>query len=754
MTGGSPFFEIFVEDDQCTVARFAPGVPGPHATETTIINNSPAGLPMSVTRNGDVLETYSYDTAARHVSSTNPGVQTVTMTLDACGNPVSTVVTAHATIPGTPDETFTTTASYDAACRWVSTSDSVGNTLLHEYDSQNRVTSETLPGGLVMHHAYDSVSLMGAFSSEAHSYSTGLMGEVTCSSICLAGECVSATDVMGYTTSFTSDAQGRATGRFFPDGTFETRTFDALGHVASFQRQDGTLATSSYDLRGRRTVSIVTSPLPGVLPGPPIECAYDGLDRCVLLTEGGSTVACAFDSLGNLLSESQNGHATVHTYSHRGETGVSSGGGLRFHMERNAQGQLVSFSRVHPATGAVLSPPLSACDFSGFDCVREIRADGVVTTSDIRSDGEQPLSFPGGHEDFSFGECVRSIITGPTGTVLEDHVTRRNRDQCETQHLRAFAGGAAPPLRLQTFTLDERNLATRCVTQVRTTAGAAAVTESDVQYELDARGQRTSATGSSEPGLYTSSDLFPGADRQMAQYSTWSRGALTWDPNGGLTHLSRGPGGMDLVYDARFRLTDVLNSATGIPLASYGYDGCGRRTATTTYAEDGFTTETTFFIYNGDLCILELNALGTVVKSFATDGTNSICFSDENGNPSYTHSGEMAVRGKVKDIRDTGIGRLHSPGCDLITSSTGTPIERLACDDACRPIFLGPAGLARPGATTTLTGLRWLSPDGAWCPESSLFQCGPTFYSPELGQSISPPSAGKKEFKGHVTLLK
>ena len=81
-------------------------------------------------------------------------------------------------------------------------------------------------------------------------------------------------------------------------------------------------------------------------------------------------------------------------------------------------------------------------------------------------------------------------------------------------------------------------------------------------------------------------------------------------------------------------------------------------------------------------------------------------------------------------------------------------VSRSACDNACRPIFLTAAGLARPGATATLTGLRWLSPDGAWCPESNLFQCGPTFYSPELGQSISPPSAGKKEFKGHVTLLK
>ena len=114
----------------------------------------------------------------------------------------------------------------------------------------------------------------------------------------------------------------------------------------------------------------------------------------------------------------------------------------------------------------------------------------------------------------------------------------------------------------------------------------------------------------------------------------------------------------------------------------------------------------------------------------------------------------MAVRGKVKNIRNTGGGRLHAPGCDLITSSTGTPIERLACDDSGGPIFLGPDGLVRPGATFTLTGLRWLSPECAWCPESSLFQCGPTFYSPELGQSISPPSAGKKEFKGHVTLLK
>lgn len=750
------FFDIFLADDTWVSERFAPGSTALPATETTTVHRSPAGLVQSVTCNGDTLASYTYDTAGRPLTCSN-GACAVSVVRDACDNVTSSTVTAFSTLAGSPAETFTTTATFDALCRSTSNSDSMGNTHTRAFDSQGRRTLETLPGGLVIHHDYDTVSTLGAFSSVTHwtDYNGDSIPDVVISSLYLNGECASTTDAMGHTTTFTLDAQGRLTRSNYPDGTFEANAFDSLGNAVSHTRKSGEVIACDFDYKARaRTITVSNLP-PGVVPVPPTGRLYDGLDRCVQTTEGASTVACTFDSLGNLLSESQNGHTVSHTYNHRGENGVTYPDGSKFQITRDAQCRLLTFS---PVTAAGVQPPLSVCDYSGFACVREARGNGVVTTYDIRSDGEPSLLLGGGNEDFSFGECVRSVITGPNNTVLENQITRRNRDQFQTQQQRAFGSEAAPRSRRQTFTLDGRNLATRCLTQIRVSPGGPVTTESDVNYVLDSRGQRTSATGGSNPGAYSSSELIPPGDRQMAQYSTWPGGPLTWDANGGLTHLSRGTGGMDLKYDAWSRLVEVSDPATGSPIANYTYDAWSRRISSTLPGGSGLPPTTTTFLYDGEMCVQELDGLGAPVRNFASAGGSILCIVPINGDPIYPHGGGSSIAqrdrtgvfaiactaGPEEALRWTPlVPKPRDPiSYSMITSNTGSPVEYFASDDACKPIFLTSDGLVRTGATSALTGFRWIlryasAGHCAWSPESGLFQCPDGVYSPELGQMVS-----------------
>ena len=114
------------------------------------------------------------------------------------------------------------------------------------------------------------------------------------------------------------------------------------------------------------------------------------------------------------------------------------------------------------------------------------------------------------------------------------------------------------------------------------------------------------------------------------------------------------------------------------------------------------------------------------------------------------------------------------PHVKLMTSSTGTPVEHFDVDDGGKPIFLTSDGIVRQGASTALTGYRWIlrysTSTGvqrlsniAWCPESELHMHAIGTYSPDLGQDVSAhkekpkpkeEKPHKKEYVGHVTLLK
>ncbi len=775
------FFDVFTTDDVWTDERFAPGAPAPHATETTTVHHSPAGLPLSITCNGDTLQTFGYDAAGRTIVTANPGTLTRTCTLDACGNVIASTVTAHSTIPGTPNETFTTAATFDAACRQTSSTDGARSLKTMLRDSLRRITSVTSPGGLTTSYAYDTVSSSGTFASVLttlpDSDGDGLP-DYQSSSVCPGGVCRSVTDAAGYTTTFTCDSQNRVTRTDFPDGTFETTTFNELGHPVSHVRKNGAIMSADFDYKAQSTRVTVSNLPPGVVPVPPTEYVWNGLGQCVQVTEGTSVISCTHDSLSNRLSETQNGHTVTHTYNHRGCTGSTYPGGERFSEQRNAQGLLITFSIVNSG-GVTLAPPITQCDYQGFACVREVRRNGVVTTCDYRSDGEPPLPFAGAVEDFSFGERVRMSVTNTTGNTMEESITRRNADQCVTLEQRVFADGPEPPSRRQTFTRDARNRVTRCVTQIREAAAGPVLTESDVRYVLDARGQRRSATGGSNPGLYFSSDTAPLFDDQVAQYSTWPGGAVHWNDDGDLSYLGRGAGGMALIYDAWSRLAGVLG-ANGAAIASYNYDAQSRRISSTLASNDPLVPPvTTFFLYDGPDCIQELDGNGIPEMTFAVSGGAHHCIITKNGSTYYPHGGGGNSTDFVFPILDADCGEplkempvndditmfdMVRPGgrvprtqrafagsdCTLLTSATGFPSERCAFDDSGKPIFLTSDGVAT-GVTSSTLGYRWIlrysSAGGgaAWCPESGLFQSPGGLYSPELGQPVSQHKEKKKD---------
>jgi hypothetical protein len=607
----------------------------------------------------------------------------------------------------------------------------------------NRIVQSTEPGGLVYRFAYDGGTAVAPFSCRA---SADVDGDGTPEMLrsCLrrSGEYIGSTNSLGYTSTCTRDSRGCVTRCDYPDGTSEIFTRDAYGNVQKWECQDKCLRTCTFDLNGRVTSRAYANVPAPVITIDPVFLSYDGLSNCVHAVQGASDITCTYDSCRSKTSEVKNNiGAIARTWSHRGSTSVTYPNGMKFAESRNAQGLLVSLSVVS-SNGQVMSPPVSICDYAGHNLVRESRSDGIVTTYLYRGDGDAAL--PGGGEDLSFDACVRCTISGPNNIVLDDSITRRDRNQCVTRTISSFSSASNGPGRQKVFTLDRLSRVTRCVTMRREVAGGPAVTESDVTYTLDTEGNRLSTVGGTNPGPYTRNELTPPGDRQMNQYSTWPGGALHWDDNGFLTSMANGAVQMDCVYDAGGRLVSVADGSTGAPFALYGYDAFGRRDVIRTFGGGGTFAMTTL-VYDGDVCVQELGADGQPDMTFAIGvGGVRVCISTRNGTIIYPHGGGGSTATDITKVSPITMRFGKCVATDsgdfkyrLMAGGNGVVQERFDCDDTCRPVFLTSDGIPRATATSALTGFRWLQGECAWCPETGFFQCPDSVYSPALGQCVS-----------------
>ena len=125
----------------------------------------------------------------------------------------------------------------------------------------------------------------------------------------------------------------------------------------------------------------------------------------------------------------------------------------------------------------------------------------------------------------------------------------------------------------------------------------------------------------------------------------------------------------------------------------------------------------------------------------------------------------------MKEIElDDPVLECRVPPVRPLTNDTGAVVEFSTFDDAGKPLFLTTDGLPS-SASGSLSGLRWLAPRCAWLPETGMFHCPGSTYSPDLGMTTARDKDkpflmvvedygmvtrfGKShELKGHVTLIK
>jgi YD repeat-containing protein len=731
--------------DTQIVERFTPGSSSPAVLETTTVHRSPAGLVMSVVCNGDTRASYEYDDLFRLVGITD-GSSTLAFTLDGRDDVLVCGRTDHFRTAGNPDKTFTTACVRDALGRVTACTDGVGNETLASYDSLGRATSLTLPGRAPLLYAYDGATPVGDPFSMLVTCDVAGSGtlDVLSSSLTRCGDLRSSTDSYGHSITFTYDALHRLTRCDMPDGTFSTTAYDSRGFTHQGRLLDGRIQTLTHDSLGRITSSSWAGLPADVVAVGTSSMQYDGLHRLVGATQGSSTVSFTYDSCGNPLSETSNGQTVHRTFSHRGRTGITYPDGRRFAENRGSLGELLSVSALDPV-GAPVQPPIVAFDYVGHRVHTATQANGTVTTHTYRGDADFTT-------DASFDTCIRTVTRDASSSVLSDVTVLRDASQLPTRCVSLFSSDSDGPARFQTFGYDLLGRRLSCLTERRETTGGPMVLESDVAYTLDLEGRRLLATGGANPGPYSQNSKIPPGDQQMGQYSIWPGGDLIWDETGNLVSTSRSSVTQRHSYDAEGRLVASDNATLGTPACSVTYDALGRCSSLTVRGNAGLPPETNTFVYDGSTCIQELTDPGGTgtpapALTFVSAGGIKVCISTRNGSLYYPHSSGGSHTHSNSSGAVTYVGTCDA-SVTTMTDASGTVVERIAYDDACKPAFLDGSGQPSPSGTS-IVPLRWMAPESIWEPTCALYLCPDGTFSPDFGSVASSIMGG-----GHVTVLK
>ncbi|NKB25884.1 MAG: hypothetical protein GKR87_16240 [Kiritimatiellae bacterium] len=186
-----------------------------------------------------------------------------------------------------------------------------------------------------------------------------------------------------------------------------------------------------------------------------------------------------------------------------------------------------------------------------------------------------------------------------------------------------------------------------------------------INYSFDGVGNRTSVSGSSNPGSYTM-DV---TNALINQYSSTPFDQRQYDANGSLTALDQST----LTYDYRNQMVEYIDAGS-TQRHTYAYDPFGRRIAKGIDV-DGVANEIRYF-YNDDQVIEEQDAVGATLASYVYGlYIDEALNMQRSGTNYYYHTDDLY---NVMAITDTN----------------GSVVERYDYDDYGQPIFFNQSAIS------------------------------------------------------------
>jgi RHS repeat-associated protein len=525
-----------------------------------------AGNQLTVTDALGHVTTSTYDNDNRLASTTSPLGEKTTYTYDADGN-LTSAVDPRGNVNGGNPANYTTSHSYDAAGRELTTTDQLGHSTSRTYDSAGRLTSTTDADGHTTAYSYDA---LGRLLS-----TTAPDGGITSYSYDGNGNVVSRTDPKNHATTYVYDADNRLTNvtsplsktwtttynaagqaitKTSPRGITTTYGLDADGHVTTVNYSDSTPAASyTYDAAGNR---LSMNDRAGT-----VTFAYDSCDRLLRATRGSDTFSYTYDRSGNLLTRTYpDGKVTTYSYDQDGRMASATSSGATTAYTYDPAGDLTqtnlpssngyvetrSYDRAarlidvtNAKAGTALSRFALTVDNVG-NPTQVVRSGGISMTSNFAYDANDRLTSVSGTNSpniaWTYDKAGNRLTETRGGNTT--NYTYNADDQLTAAGSTSYsydADGDNIQAGSRTFSYDGAD-------ELTSTSAAGSTTS----YTYDGDGNRLSASGGANPATYL------------------------WDTNGSLPQLAieRGSNGSEL----RAYTYGVRRLALTTPSGAFYYD--------------------------------------------------------------------------------------------------------------------------------------------------------------------------------------
>ncbi|TNF38603.1 MAG: hypothetical protein EP329_00110, partial [Deltaproteobacteria bacterium] len=406
------------------------------------------------------------------------------------------------------------------------------------------------------------------------------------------------------------DPRAQVTSRTVPDGATLTTTWDRRGEPLTQTWSDGAQITYARDAFGAITAITATSP---TAADASVSSTYDAAGRLLTVTNAEASVAFARDDFARTETVTVDfGPFTKRYTRHRdarqrvSRLDLPSGEAIAF--TRRADGTLSGLDV--PGIGAVaVERPAAYTD-------RLVTADGVHITT-VHTAYGAPVSVVASDAD---GAALVSRQYSLDGRLITGIATLSGSYSYTYDKADQLVGAGYPTLPAETFAYDAAGYRTR---------------------------------GGSDFGDATWTNDDSGRLTTIGDVATF-----TWDAHGSLASRTDAGGTQGFEYDALDRLVRVTDGA-GAEVASYGYDGGGRRVRKTV---GGVTT---YFLWSEEGLLAEYDATGTELRAYGwrpdtelgsapvwvrSGGVTYLIVADHLGAPValLTGAGEVAMRAQYK----------------------------------------------------------------------------------------------------------
>lgn len=546
------------------------------------------GLVTKITDADGNVTTYAYDTAGNLLSITDPAGEVTRFTYDHAGHRTSQITPTGAT----------TQWAYDTAGRVASVSDPTGAVTSYQYSAAGRVLAVTDPVGAVTRHEYDA---SGQLTSV-----TDPLGRVTRYAYDHDGNLVTTTAPNGAVTRTEYDHSGRVTAVTDPTDAVTRNEYDTDGNLTAVTDPLGNITRRAYDTRGN--LIAVTDPTGAVT-----RYTYDANDRQIVMTDPlGGIWQTSHDSTGRALSSTDpSGAVTRQTWTPGGNVTTRT----------DPLGRETRY--VYSPTGQVVSIT---------------DPQGGVTQNSYDPDGRRITSrtAAGLTTHYRWDAAARLAATVDSrGWITRYEYDPRGQQVAEISPSGAITRDRYDPAAQRTETIDPNGSTTRLgYDEAGHLTEVTDAKDGITRYGYDAAGRQTSFTdplGRSTTRAYDAAGnlititdpagraqhLSYDADRRLirSRADDGSEVAITYDAAGRRTSMADATGTTHYGYDATGRLLTVTGPDGEVTAATY--DAAGQQTSLT--YPDGL--ELTYqYDLNGRLSALHDSRAGDAVYAVDPDG--------------------------------------------------------------------------------------------------------------------------------------